>query len=58
MNVLFTLGLRTAEVYDPATDRWTYIAPMLSSRYLCGVGVINGEIYAIGGVCDNIESSS
>lgn len=44
-----TLELRTAEVYDPSTDRWTYIAPMLAKRNVCHVGVIYGDIYAVGG---------
>lgn len=44
------LALNIAEVYDPETDRWVYIAPMLAGRYWFGTGVINGEIYAVGGV--------
>lgn len=42
-------GMSTAEVYDPITDRWTYIAPMSFRRSTTKVGVINGEIYAVGG---------
>lgn len=38
-----------SEVYDPKTDRWTLFAPMSMSRDRFGVGVVNDEIYAIGG---------
>lgn len=44
-----TGGLKTVEVYDPATDTWTTKSPMLTARGGLGVGVVNGKIYAIGG---------
>lgn len=47
--------LSTAEVFDPETDRWTNIAPMSESRYMFGVGVINGGIYAVGGLGDSLQ---
>ncbi|WP_024832784.1 Kelch repeat-containing protein [Ruminiclostridium josui] len=41
-------GSKTLE-YDPATDKWTYLAPVLAGRTDSGVAVVNGKIYAIGG---------
>lgn len=42
--------LGTVEVYDPATDTWSTKAPMPTPRAGHGVGVVNGIIYAVGGV--------
>ena len=44
-----TGGLKTVEVYDPATDMWETKSPMPTARGGMGVGVVNGKIYAIGG---------
>ncbi|XP_054644090.1 kelch repeat and BTB domain-containing protein 12-like [Dunckerocampus dactyliophorus] len=39
--------------FDPGKDRWTECARMKYSRYRCGTGVLNGEIYILGGIgCD------
>lgn len=48
---------RTIEAYDPTSDRWTKIKPMLQPRPRIGVGVCNGEIYAVGGVYDRRHSN-
>jgi hypothetical protein len=37
------------EMYDPATDTWTSMAPMPSKRCGTGTAVVNGKIYVIGG---------
>lgn len=37
------------EMYDPALDTWETRAPMPGKRSGCGVVVVNGLIYAIGG---------
>ena len=34
--------LETVERYDPVRDAWEFVAPMSTSRYCCGVAVING----------------
>ncbi|KAL9915900.1 uncharacterized protein ACN2A1_002359 [Glossina fuscipes fuscipes] len=41
--------LRTVDVYDPATDRWSTSNNMLAKRFALGVAVLNGCIYAVGG---------
>ncbi|KAM6977253.1 kelch repeat and BTB domain-containing protein 12-like isoform 2-T2 [Aplochiton taeniatus] len=40
-------------LFDPGKDRWTECSSMTYSRYRCGVAVLNGEIYVLGGIgCD------
>jgi N-acetylneuraminic acid mutarotase len=41
--------LSTVEAYDPATDTWRTKAPIPTPRY-GPVGVVNGILYAVGGV--------
>ncbi len=43
-------GLSTVEEYDPATDTWTKKADMPTPRGAHAVGVLNGNIHAIGGI--------
>lgn len=40
----------TLEVYDPGTDTWTSMSPMPTPRYGPGTGVIDGRLYAAGGL--------
>ena len=42
-------------VYDPSTDKWTNLAPLLEkkSHFEGGVHVINGRILVMGGRLDN-----
>ena len=42
--------LPTVEEYDPATNNWTKKADMPTARELLSTSVVNGKIYAIGGV--------
>ena len=42
--------LETVEVYDPATDAWAKAQSMNHARCSAGISVVNGEIYAIGGI--------
>lgn len=42
--------LETVEVYDPTTDTWTKAQSMNHARCSAGISVVNGEIYAIGGI--------
>ena len=42
--------LETVEVYDPATDRWAKVQSMNCARCSAAIGVVNGEIYVIGGL--------
>lgn len=43
-------SLSTVEEYDPATDKWTKKADMPTARRSLSTSVINGKIYAIGGI--------
>jgi hypothetical protein len=40
--------LNSAEIYDPETDRWTLISPMLSKRSGHSCIALDGSVYAIG----------
>jgi N-acetylneuraminic acid mutarotase len=42
--------LRTVEAYNPTTNIWTAKAPMPTARSGFGVGVVNGVLYAVGGI--------
>lgn len=42
--------LNSLEEYDPATNTWSTKAPMSTVRNQYDVGVVNGKIYAIGGI--------
>ncbi|MDD3140196.1 MAG: kelch repeat-containing protein [Lachnospiraceae bacterium] len=46
----FPPKLSSVEVYDPSTDTWTTESSMSTSRYIFQTEVINGKIYAIGGL--------
>src|SRR5262245_59676327 len=40
------------QVYDPAADRWTDAAPLPKGANHVGVAVLDGNLYAIGGVIE------
>ena len=42
--------LEIVEVYDPTTDTWTNAQSMNHARCSAAISVVNGEIYAIGGI--------
>jgi N-acetylneuraminic acid mutarotase len=42
--------LDTVEVYDPATDTWAKAQSMNHARCSAAISVVNGEIYAVGGI--------
>lgn len=42
-------SVATHEVYDPAANAWTRLAPMPTSRNHLGAAVIAGRIHAVGG---------
>ncbi len=44
------LRLKTVDVYDPATNRWAKAQSMNRERCSAALSVVNGEIYAIGGM--------
>jgi N-acetylneuraminic acid mutarotase len=47
----FWSGMRnTVEVYDPVTNTWTTKAPMPTERVWFTTSVVDGKIYAIGGI--------
>jgi cysteine-rich repeat protein/predicted outer membrane repeat protein len=43
------------EAYDPATDSWTTEPPMPTARERMGVGVVNGVLYAVGGMDTSVS---
>jgi len=45
----FCSPLSSAEVYDPTTDAWTAIDPLLLGRGDKASGILNGRIFAVGG---------
>ncbi|KAL5018240.1 hypothetical protein ScPMuIL_003962 [Solemya velum] len=42
-------AIRSVECYDFKEDRWFQIAEMPSRRCRCGVAILNGLVYAVGG---------
>ena len=50
-------GLSTVEEYDPAADTWTRKNDMPTGRTYFSTCVVNGKIYAIGGMDSNHLSS-
>ena len=40
----------TVEVYDPATDTWAPVTPLPSPRASLAAGVVDGKLYAVGGL--------
>ena len=57
-GILYAIGgvstsandVTTVEAYDPGTNTWTTKAPMPTGRQLPGAAVLNGSIYAVGGL--------
>ncbi len=45
-------GLSTVEVYDPLTNTWSRSADMPTARLRFSAGVVNGIVYAIGGITE------
>ena len=50
-----TKKLTTVEMYDPATDTWTQKADMPTPRSYLSTSVMDGKIYAIGGMSNSNE---
>jgi len=51
-------SLSSVEVYNPATDKWTEKANMLTARGTPSASEVDGKIYAIGGLTgDNVLST-
>jgi N-acetylneuraminic acid mutarotase len=51
-------GLSTVEEYDPATDTWMPKADMPTARTYLSTSVVNGRVYAIGGIFGNNSAFS
>lgn len=45
-------SVNTVQRYDPTTNTWSFVAPLPSARAAMAVAVINGKIYAAGGLRD------
>ena len=51
-----TMGISSAEVYDPSVDEWTHLPNMSTLRYKC-VGVTwQGKIHVVGGFALRVDS--
>jgi len=46
----------TVEVYNPATDTWAAVAPMPTARGSLAAGVVDGKLYALGGIHSEMEN--
>ena len=44
-----SLKSTTVERYDPTSDQWVEMAPLLGVRSGCGAAVLDGYIYVVGG---------
>ena len=49
--------ISTVEEYDPITNTWARKADMPTERGLLSTSAVNGKIYAIGGVGNDISSA-
>jgi len=50
--------LKSVECYDPTLDTWTQVADLSIARDGISVGVLNGVLYAIGGISDDADSDN
>ncbi len=50
-------GVATVEVYDPVTDTWTTAPDMPTGRFAPRTSVVDGKIYAIGGMANWIRTA-
>ncbi|KAJ8959124.1 hypothetical protein NQ318_022381 [Aromia moschata] len=41
--------LQTVEMYDPSTNKWTYVAPMNAQRSRVALTANMGKLWAVGG---------
>jgi N-acetylneuraminic acid mutarotase len=57
-GVSSTAYLKTAQAYDPATDKWTTLATMPQARFAGYAGAANGKIYLIGGAMTGGSSAT
>jgi N-acetylneuraminic acid mutarotase len=54
---IFSSGLATLDVYDPATDSWTTASDMPTGRFGAYSSVVDGKMYVFGGL-DHYPSSA
>lgn len=60
---LFAIGGRinmngyqnSVEYYEPSTNKWQSVAPMIHARVRAAAHVSNGFIYVVGGLIDTIN---
>lgn len=48
-DMFISIGLESAEVFDPKQNTWNMIASMSTRRSSVGVGVVYNQLYAVGG---------
>lgn len=47
--------LATVNHFDTHKEVWWEMPPMLNARHSCGLVELNGELYAVGGICSGVE---
>lgn len=55
LNPFTGIPVNTVDSYNPATDTWTTLAPMPTTRFGLVAGAIGGKLYAAGGT-DNVNT--
>lgn len=50
--------LSSVEYFDPMTNEWTSVAPMIKRRSAARAGVVRGDLYVVGGWCDGSTNTA
>ena len=50
-------AIRSVECYDFKSDRWYHISEMPTRRCRCGVVVVRGRVFAVGGFNGSLRVS-
>lgn len=56
-NTASPAGIASVDVYDPTTNMWSSVSPMLTARYFAAATAVGDEVYVIGGTQNDGISS-